>query len=78
MKTNFLLVICSMLIICWSCKTVQGQEDINIEGSRIPEERKGNTDWFSEAGWGIFVHFLYDVQCVGDRIANTEEKYGMG
>jgi hypothetical protein len=39
----------------------------------IPAERQGNTDWFSEAGWGLFVHYLYDVQCVGNRIANTEE-----
>ena len=40
---------------------------------KIPEERRGNTDWFSEAGWGIFVHFLWDCQCVGNRIANTRE-----
>lgn len=41
--------------------------------SNIPKERQGNTDWFSEAGWGMFVHYLYDVQSVGKRIANTEE-----
>ena len=36
--------------------------------SRIPEERTGNTDWFKAAGWGVFVHYLYGVQCAGNRI----------
>ncbi|MBX3257815.1 MAG: alpha-L-fucosidase [Chitinophagaceae bacterium] len=40
--------------------------------SRIPAERAGNTDWFKAAGWGVFAHFLYDVQCVGDRINNMD------
>lgn len=38
--------------------------------SRIPAERSGNTDWFKAAGWGVFVHFLYDVQGAGDHITN--------
>jgi hypothetical protein len=37
---------------------------------RIPADRRGNTDWFSEAGWGIFVHYLWDVQNAGKRPAN--------
>ena len=36
--------------------------------SRIPAERAGNTDWFKAAGWGVFVHYLYSVQCAGNRI----------
>ena len=39
---------------------------------RIPAERAGNTDWFRDAGWGVFVHFLYDVQCVGNRISTQD------
>ncbi len=38
---------------------------------RIPAKRRGNTDWFSEAGWGVFVHFLWDCQCVGQRSARV-------
>jgi hypothetical protein len=34
-----------------------------------------DTDWFRDAGYGIFAHFLWDVQCVGPR-ANTQGKAG--
>ncbi|MCC6145311.1 MAG: alpha-L-fucosidase [Candidatus Hydrogenedentes bacterium] len=34
-----------------------------------------DTDWFRDAGYGIFVHFLWDVQCVGPR-ENTQGKAG--
>src|SRR5687768_15788363 len=40
--------------------------------SRIPPERAGNTDWFKAAGWGVFVHYLYDVQCAGDHITTMD------
>ena len=30
-----------------------------------------DTDWFRDAGWGVFVHFLWDVQNVGGR-ENTQ------
>src|ERR1017187_2490700 len=26
-----------------------------------------DTDWFRDAGWGVFVHYLWDVQNVGER-----------
>jgi hypothetical protein len=26
-----------------------------------------DTDWFHDAGWGVFVHYLWDVQNVGGR-----------
>ncbi len=32
-----------------------------------------DTDWFRDAGWGVFVHWLWDVQNVGDR-PNTQGK----
>lgn len=32
-----------------------------------------NTDWFRDAGWGLFVHWLWDVQNAGNR-ANTMGK----
>ena len=32
-----------------------------------------NTDWFRDAGWGVFVHYLWDVQNVGGR-ENTQGK----
>lgn len=37
------------------------------------EPHNPNTDWFSQAGWGVFVHYLWDVQNVGNR-ANTMGK----
>jgi hypothetical protein len=40
---------------------------------RIPKERSGNTDWFSKAGLGVFVHFLWDVQCTGKRSARIKD-----
>ncbi|WP_138476792.1 alpha-L-fucosidase [Dyadobacter bucti] len=40
--------------------------------SRISPERAGNTDWFKAAGWGVFVHYLYDVQCAGDHITTMD------
>jgi hypothetical protein len=52
---------------------VQAKVDLGIPKGecRIPEERRGNTDWFSDAGWGVFVHFLWDCQCVGKRSARV-------
>ncbi len=32
-----------------------------------------DTDWFRNAGWGVFVHYLWDVQNVGGR-ENTQGK----
>ncbi len=32
-----------------------------------------DTDWFHDAGWGVFVHYLWDVQNVGGR-ENTQGK----
>jgi hypothetical protein len=32
-----------------------------------------DTDWFRDAGWGVFVHYLWDVQNVGGR-ENTQGK----
>lgn len=37
------------------------------------ERENPNTDWFSKAGWGLFVHWLWDVQNAGSR-ANTMGK----
>jgi hypothetical protein len=31
------------------------------------ESKNPNTDWFRDAGWGVFVHYLWDVQNVGGR-----------
>ena len=61
-KTNDL----SASLKCWVGDSIPELQ------SRIPAERVGNTDWFKAAGWGVFVHFLYDVQCVGDRINNMD------
>ena len=47
--------------------------DVPAGECRIPKERQGNTDWFSRAGWGLFVHYLYDSHCDGGNIANTED-----
>ncbi|MBI5831595.1 MAG: discoidin domain-containing protein [Armatimonadetes bacterium] len=38
---------------------------------QLPADRAQNTDWFSQAGWGVFVHYLWDCQVVGERVANT-------
>ena len=35
--------------------------------------RNPDTDWFHDAGWGVFVHYLWDVQNVGGR-ENTQGK----
>ena len=37
------------------------------------ESKNPNTDWFRDAGWGVFVHYLWDVQNVGGR-ENTQGK----
>jgi hypothetical protein len=37
------------------------------------ERQNPNTDWFRDAGWGVFVHYLWDVQNVGGR-ENTQGK----
>ena len=37
------------------------------------ERHNPNTDWFRDAGWGVFVHYLWDVQNVGGR-ENTQGK----
>jgi hypothetical protein len=37
------------------------------------ERQNPNTDWFRDAGWGVFVHYLWDVQNVGGR-TNTQGK----
>ena len=39
---------------------------------RLPEERARNTDWFSQAGWGVFVHYLYGCQCASNRIVRMD------
>ncbi len=39
---------------------------------RIPTERRGNTDWFSKAGWGVFTHYLYTCQCSSSRIVRMD------
>lgn len=41
--------------------------------SAHPEPHNPNTDWFRDAGWGVFVHYLWDVQDVGGR-ENTQGK----
>ena len=38
-----------------------------------PAPHNPNTDWFSQAGWGVFVHYLWDVQNAGNR-ANRQGK----
>jgi len=43
-----------------------------LSESRIPPEREGHTDWFKKAGWGVFVHYLYKVQCTGPRITTMD------
>ncbi|SIO05547.1 alpha-L-fucosidase [Chitinophaga niabensis] len=43
-----------------------------LSESRIPQEREGHTDWFKKAGWGVFVHYLYKVQCAGQRITTMD------
>ena len=37
------------------------------------ERQNPNTDWFRDAGWGVFVHYLWDEQNVGGR-ENTQGK----
>lgn len=37
------------------------------------ERENPDTDWFRDAGWGVFVHYLWDVQNVGGR-ENTQGK----
>src|SRR6516165_5746162 len=34
------------------------------------ERQNPNTDWFRDAGWGVFVHYLWDVQNAGHRTNN--------
>ena len=34
------------------------------------EPQNPNTDWFREAGWGVFVHYLWDLQNAGHRTNN--------
>ena len=34
----------------------------------LPDDRIHNTDWFHDAGWGLFVHYLWDVQNAGARV----------
>lgn len=52
--------------------TIVFNDTVHETHSRIPADRAGNTDWFSAAGWGVFVHFLYDVQAAGDHITNMD------
>ncbi len=73
---NKYILILVLLVVITANSNAQYQRvnlDIPKGECRIPVERQGNTDWFSEAGWGVFVHFLYDCQCVGLRISNTEQ-----
>jgi hypothetical protein len=39
--------------------------------SARPSPYNPDTDWFHDAGWGVFVHYLWDVQNVGGR-ENTQ------
>ncbi|MCX6929955.1 MAG: alpha-L-fucosidase, partial [Verrucomicrobia bacterium] len=34
------------------------------------EQHNPNTDWFRNAGWGVFVHYLWDLQNAGQRTNN--------
>jgi len=45
---------------------------LSVTAGLYAEPMNPNTDWFRDAGWGVFVHYLWDVQCVGDRI-NTQD-----
>ncbi len=46
-----------------------------IGSAAVGTPRNPDTDWFRDAGYGVFAHFLWDVQCVGDR-PNTQGKAG--
>jgi hypothetical protein len=39
----------------------------------MAEAHNPNTDWFRDAGWGVFVHYLWDLQDIGHQ-ANTMGK----
>lgn len=66
MQTFFQMV--AVIGLAFSSLTAAGR--IEDGECRVPAERRGNTDWFSQARWGIFVHYLWDVQNAGKRPAN--------
>lgn len=39
-------------------------------GGASAERQNPNTDWFRDARWGVFVHYLWDVQNAGTRTNN--------
>jgi len=44
-----------------------------LASTASPAPHNPDTDWFKDAGYGVFVHWLWDVQNVGGR-ANTRGK----
>lgn len=79
MKTNPKTLIIALVFIMGLSNTGYCQarrvKSTNVPAGEchIPRERQGNTDWFSQAGWGVFVHYLYELQGNSKRIANNGE-----
>ncbi len=54
-------------------RCVVGLAAVLFAASASASPHSPDTDWFCDAGWGVFVHYLWDVQNVGGR-ENTQGK----
>ena len=79
MKTDMKILIMALIFSVglsgtgYSQTGTEESADVPAGECRIPRERQGNTDWFRQAEWGIFVHYLYDCQGLSTRIAKSWE-----